>query len=176
MGLWIVGILAGLVVFDLLVHLAFALFAVRIFERKIPFTVTGHPPVPEAERIAFPTTGSLTLRGALYRQPVRPSRGTIVFCPELEGNHWSALSYCRGLWENGYDIRAFDFRNQGEGDHFPGYAPLRSGMRGIDATWRGTGRWGWSVSVAAEAPPWPPRRSVPTFARSPAKEPFPPER
>ena len=124
MGLWIVGILAGLVVFDLLVHLAFALFAVRIFERKIPFTVTGHPPVPEAERIAFPTTGSLTLRGALYRQPVRPSRGTIVFCPELEGNHWSALSYCRGLWENGYDILAFDFRNQGESDHLPGYEPL----------------------------------------------------
>jgi pimeloyl-ACP methyl ester carboxylesterase len=123
-GWSIVGIVAGVIVFDLLVHLGFALFAVRIFERKIPFTVTNHPPHPEAERIDFPSSGGITLRGAIYKQAARPSHGLIVFCPELEGNHWSALSYCAGLWENGYDILAFDFRNQGESDHLQGYDPL----------------------------------------------------
>jgi pimeloyl-ACP methyl ester carboxylesterase len=123
-GWWIVGIIAGLIVFDLLVHVAFALFAVRIFERKIPFTVNSHPPHPEAERVSFLSTKGIVLRGALYRQAARPARGLIIFCPELEGNHWSALSYCAGLWEGGYDVLAFDFRNQGESDHLSGYDPL----------------------------------------------------
>lgn len=124
MGWWIVSIVAGVLVFDLLIHICFALFAVRIFEKKIPFSVVGHPPRPEAERIDFPSSDNVTLRGAIYRQEHRPSRGLIIFCPELEGNHWSALSYCHGLWKQGYDILAFDFRNQGESDHMPGYDPL----------------------------------------------------
>ncbi len=124
MGGWIVGILVGLVVLDLLVHAVFAVMVVPIFERKIPFAVEGHPPVPDVERIAFPSTNSVTLRGCLYRHETRPPRGLVIFCPELEGNHWSALSYCQGLWDAGFDILAFDFRNQGESDHLAGYEPL----------------------------------------------------
>jgi pimeloyl-ACP methyl ester carboxylesterase len=48
----------------------------------------------------------------------------ILFCPELDGNHWSAMSYCSALWNAGFDIFAFDFRNQGESDALPGYEPL----------------------------------------------------
>jgi pimeloyl-ACP methyl ester carboxylesterase len=66
----------------------------------------------------------LTLRGSLYRHEDRASRGIIVFCHEFGANHWSALSYCEGLWEAGFDILAFDFRNQGESDEMPGYEPI----------------------------------------------------
>lgn len=47
-----------------------------------------------------------------------------MFCPELEGSHWSAGVYARGLLESGFQVVAFDFRSEGESDHQPCYAPL----------------------------------------------------
>ena len=35
-----------------------------------------------------------------------------------------ALQYCQGLWDAGYDILSFDFRNQGESDAMENYAPI----------------------------------------------------
>ncbi len=96
----------------------------RAFERKLPFSVEPAAPGSNAERVSFPTAGGLTLRGSLYRHEVRPPRGLIIFCPELGGNHWCALNYCQGLWDAGFNILAFDFRNQGESDAMGGYDPL----------------------------------------------------
>ena len=61
---------------------------------------------------------------AFIDMPRRPAKGLILFCPELEGSHWSASSYAHGLLEAGFDVVSFDFRSQGESDAHPGYAPL----------------------------------------------------
>ena len=73
-------------------------------------------PDPKAESIEFKTTDGLTLRGSLHRQPERNPKGLILFCPETDGSHWSAMSYCHALVEDGFDILSFDFRGQGESD------------------------------------------------------------
>lgn len=122
---WIVaGILAGLVIFDLLLHVVYGAVMLRSFERKLPFDVESHAPDADAEQIEFETTGGLTLRGSLYTQQERPARGLVIFCPELGGNHWSAGWYARGLFEAGFALLAFDFRNQGDSDVDANYDPL----------------------------------------------------
>lgn len=121
---WALGILAGVIVLDLLLRLPFIRVVIPVFEQMPPFGVKPAEPDEEAERVEFPTTNDLTLRGSLYRHTEEPSRGLIIFCPELGGNHWMALRYCRGLWDAGFDILAFDFRNQGDSDALSGYEPL----------------------------------------------------
>ncbi|HID21319.1 MAG TPA: alpha/beta fold hydrolase, partial [Planctomycetaceae bacterium] len=123
--IWPLGVIIGLIA---IAEVAANWWAVRVIFSVIdtapPFNVEPHPPNEAGKPISFPTTHGLTLRGSLYRQTDQPSRGLIIFCHELGGNHWSALSYCEGLWEAGFDILAFDFRNQGESDALPGYEPL----------------------------------------------------
>ncbi len=116
-------LLAGLVL-DLALRYPAARLILPVFERKPPF---GNPPeCPQdcGEIVSFPTTNGLQLRGRIYRQPHQPARGVIVFCPEMEGNSSSAPFYCESLWNAGYDVFGFDFRNQGESDFQPGYEPL----------------------------------------------------
>lgn len=96
----------------------------KIFETKPPFNVPIYPPQPQAETVEFPTTDGLLLRGSLYRAADQPARGLILFFPELDGTHWSVMSYAESLVQAGFDLFAFDFRNQGESDSQPGYAPL----------------------------------------------------
>lgn len=126
MGIWTALLLAAgiLLLADLVLHLVAVRLVLPQFERKIPFGVEPAQPNPSAETVSFPTTNGLTLRGSYYKHTSQPSRGLILFCPELGGNHWSALSYAGGLFEAGYDILSFDFRNQGESDALPGYDPL----------------------------------------------------
>ena len=123
-GWAVVCILGGLIAVDLLVHLVSALIMLPIFERKPPFNVQPAAPDPGAENIRISTSHGLELQGSLHRHFEQPARGLILFCPELGGNHWSAMSYCQGLWNAGFDILAFDFRNQGESDSMPDYDPL----------------------------------------------------
>lgn len=93
-------------------------------ENSPPFSVEQLPPHPDAEQVTFRTRDGLTLRGSLYIHTDRPARGLILFCHEFGGMHWSAQWYCAGLWEAGFNILAFDFRNQGSSDFLPGYEPL----------------------------------------------------
>lgn len=109
---------------DIVVRLICGRLILRHFERKIPFAVENPPPNPAAEAISFPTTHGLTLRGSLLRHSDQKPRGLVIFCPELEGNHWSAATYASGLYAGGYDVLSFDFRNQGESDALPGYHPM----------------------------------------------------
>lgn len=97
---------------------------VPIFEHRPAFGVEPSPPDADAEPISFPTTNGLMLRGALHRAAQQPARGLVIFCPEMQGNHWSAMTYAAPLHEAGYDILAFDFRNQGESDRSKTYEPL----------------------------------------------------
>lgn len=115
---------AVLIALDLVTRGYFVLKVLKIFETKPPFNVPIYPPHPQAQTVEIPTTNGLTLRGSVYLANEQPSRGVIVFFPELEGTHWSAISYAEGLIRAGYDLVSFDFRNQGESDHLPGYEPL----------------------------------------------------
>lgn len=120
----VIGIILGLIAIDLLVTIGYAFIILPIFERIPPFGVHPVDPHPDAEEIFFQNAHGLTLRGSLYQHQKQPSRGLILFCPELAGSHWSVMSYCEGLWNAGFDLIAFDFRNQGESDFQAGYEPL----------------------------------------------------
>ncbi|MBT4866496.1 MAG: alpha/beta fold hydrolase [Planctomycetaceae bacterium] len=122
---WIVGgLLVALFIIEFILHGLYGAIMLRSFVRKLPFNVEAHPQNPDAERIEFPTTNGLTLRGSLRRQVDGPSRGLIIFCPELGGEHWSADWYASSLLKDGFDLLAFDFRNQGESDAAKRYDPL----------------------------------------------------
>lgn len=121
---WVVVVVASVLVLNALVHLAFALVILRVFERRLPFSLEPADRDPDAESVAFSTAQGLTLRGSLHRSPKGSAPGLVIFCPELGGSHWAARSYCRGLLEAGFSVLAFDFRNQGESDALCGYDPL----------------------------------------------------
>ena len=50
--------------------------------------------------------------------------GVIVFCHELNGDRWNALPYVEDLRRRGFDVLAFDFRNQGSSSRTPDYDPM----------------------------------------------------
>ena len=108
---------------DLVVRVIYVRMIVRIFEAKPPFSAPTLPPHPMAETIEFPSSNGVILRGSLYRQRDRASRGLILFCPEMDCSHWSAVWYCGGLIDSGFDVMSFDFRGQGESDPQPDYVP-----------------------------------------------------
>ena len=56
--------------------------------------------------------------------PDLPLRGTVIFAHELDSSKYSAMRYCRGLIDAGYEVFAFDFRGQGESASEPGYRSL----------------------------------------------------
>lgn len=113
-----------LVALDLVMRAYFVRKVLKIFETKPPFSVPIYPPHPDAEPVETVSTDGLVLRGSLSRAAEQPARGLILFFPELEGTHWSALSYAESLVDSGYDLLSFDFRNQGESDAAEGYYPL----------------------------------------------------
>lgn len=120
----VIAIFGGLIAVDGLIHVVAAMVILPIFEREIPFGVQPAPPDSDAELISFPTSHGLTLRGSLHRRSHDELRGLILFCPELGGNHWSAMKYAAALRDAGFAVLSFDFRNQGDSDHLPKYAPL----------------------------------------------------
>jgi alpha-beta hydrolase superfamily lysophospholipase len=121
---WLLLLLILLVASDLVVQCVYVRLVLRIFETKPPFAVPSFPPDPAAEQISFVTADGVTLRGSIHRPVLRSVKGLILFCPELEGSHWSAATYAHGLLESGFAVLSFDFRSQGESDSQPGYAPL----------------------------------------------------
>lgn len=77
------------------------------------------------EDVEFWAADGLSLRGTLLlrRDRAAPPRGMIVFAPEYKNSRETVARYCRALWEAGYDLFAFDFRNQGESAEESGYTP-----------------------------------------------------
>ena len=108
---------------DLIVHLIYVRLILGIFETKPPFSVASCPSDPNAELVSCVTSDGITLRGSIHGAKGQ-RKGVILFCPELEGSHWSAGTYARGLLDAGYVVVSFDFRGQGESDSQPGYDPL----------------------------------------------------
>jgi uncharacterized protein len=121
---WLLATLGIVVLIDVIIRSTYVPIALRVVETVPPFNVPAYSPVAEAEPIAFSNSDGMLLRGSIYRPHDRPLRGVILFCPELAGNHWSALSYAQGLVDAGFVLVSFDFRGQGESDPMPGYEPI----------------------------------------------------
>lgn len=120
----LLGLLAGLLLAEVLIQVRAVRVVLALIENSPPFRVQLLPPDPDAERFEAVTPDGLTLRGSIYRQPGEHKRGLIVFCHEFGSNHWSAMLYSGALWKAGFDVLSFDFRNLGESDKQPGYVPL----------------------------------------------------
>lgn len=105
-------------------HVAIVRLALRMFEYAPPLKVDDSEADPRAEVVRFSTSQGNALAGCLFRQTHRSARGLILFCHELGADKWSAMTYCEGLFAQGYDVFAFDFRNHGESDRVSGYEPI----------------------------------------------------
>ncbi|MDA1016554.1 MAG: alpha/beta fold hydrolase [Planctomycetota bacterium] len=124
---WIIAgvlIISAIVVSELIMHIVLVPRIASHFERMPNFKVEPGKPDDEAVSIGFATSDGLNLQGCHYHHQDEAPRGVIVFCHELKGNRWTAMSYCQALWQAGFDVVAFDFRNHGDSDHQPGYQPL----------------------------------------------------
>lgn len=96
----------------------------RIFAESPPFIIPRGTKREGAEDVRFPTFGGMWLKGCYIRTPLPHRKGVILFGLEFGSNRWACQSYCEGLLQAGYDIFAFEPRNQGESDKIPGYEPL----------------------------------------------------
>jgi pimeloyl-ACP methyl ester carboxylesterase len=117
-------LLVVLIALDLAVHVIYVRLILRIFETKPPMSVASCPLDPAAELVSCVTGDGITLRGSIHCSTSSLAKGVILFCPELEGSHWSAATYARGLLDAGFKVVSFDFRSQGDSDSQPGYDPL----------------------------------------------------
>lgn len=97
---------------------------VRIFEERPFFIVPRGAPVDGAEDVRFETDSGFTLRGC-YLKAAAPRRGVVLFGPEFGSDRWSCHQYCGTLLDAGFDLFAFEPRNQGESETDPTYAPLQ---------------------------------------------------
>lgn len=96
-----------------------------IFENVPPFGVVPAEISPNARQLKIRTQDGLTLAGSLHPPASgKTARGLIIFCPELNGNHWMATHYCHSLLQQEFAVLSFDFRNQGESEHQSDYSPI----------------------------------------------------
>jgi pimeloyl-ACP methyl ester carboxylesterase len=100
-------------------------YLVRIFQEKPLFIVPRGQPVEGAEEVQFTTADGLTLHGCYFRTSSRERQGVILFGVEFGSNCWSCVPYCDHLVASGFDVFAFEPRNQGESDCKPEYEPLQ---------------------------------------------------
>jgi uncharacterized protein len=97
------------------VRIMYISYAERILQEIPFFNVPRGQPVPGAEQIQLPTADGLALAGCYF--PARqPRRGVIMFGLEFGSNRWSCLAYCEHLIDAGYDVFAYEPRNQGDSD------------------------------------------------------------
>ncbi len=98
-------------------------YLVRIFTEKPLFIIPQGKPVTEAEDVRFPVAPGLSLAGC-YLRGKGPRRGVILFGLEFGSNRWACVPYSEHLLDAGYDVFAFESRNQGDSDATPGYEPM----------------------------------------------------
>jgi pimeloyl-ACP methyl ester carboxylesterase len=81
-------------------------------------------PLRDAEFVEFPARDGTKLRGSYLANTAWRRKGVIVFCHEINGDRWNALPYVEDLRRRGFDVLAFDFRNQGSSSRVPDYDPV----------------------------------------------------
>lgn len=97
----------------------------RIFAEKPIFVIPRGPIVEDAEDVRLKTPDGLELRAAYIKTTAEKRKGVILFGLEYGANRWSSVPYCDHLRAAGYDIFAYEPRNQGESDRQPDYEPLQ---------------------------------------------------
>jgi uncharacterized protein len=94
------------------------------FEEPPLFLPLRVGPIPEGESIEFAAADGLTLAGTYLRARTAGRAGVMVYCHEFLSNRWSYRPYVDHLRDLGFDVFTFDFRNHGESQAEPGYAPM----------------------------------------------------
>lgn len=97
---------------------------VRAFQERPLFIIPRGERDPSAEEVRFPTADGMTLHGA-YFKAAPPRKGVIVFGIEYGSDLWASRPYCDALIQAGYDVFAYEPRNQGESDTIPNFEPLQ---------------------------------------------------
>jgi predicted alpha/beta hydrolase len=118
------GIGVYLISLSIYLRVKYVKIMVRIFQEKPLFVVPRGEPLPEAEDVTFRSRDGVTLRGC-YLTARQPRRGVILFGLEFGSNRWSCRPYVEHLLDAGFDVFAFETRNQGESGETPGYDPLQ---------------------------------------------------
>jgi pimeloyl-ACP methyl ester carboxylesterase len=108
----------------IVIQFAISRAVMRMLENAPPLNAGDFGTDSRATELSFETEDGLSLQACHFTQPDRTSRGLVLFCHELGGSRWSAMSYCEGLFEAGFDVLSFDFRNHGSSDKQAGYEPL----------------------------------------------------
>lgn len=130
MWLWIpviaiASLLGSFLLYTGIVCLIFLPTMMRVFEEPPLFIPPDEAPDESVETVRFQSRGGLSLVGSWFPALGQERRGTIIFCHEYLANRWSCQPYCAPLRENGFDVFAFDFRNHGDSESSPGYAPMQ---------------------------------------------------
>lgn len=120
----LLGVYACLLVILVIAWFVYVPLVIRIFSETPFLLADSSHPVEGGEECEFPTADGLVLRGVYFATPARPRLGVVMFCHELTSDRWSALRYLDDLRERGFDVFAFDFRNQGASDRQGGYEPM----------------------------------------------------
>jgi uncharacterized protein len=121
----IASLIAIFALYTAIVCLIFLPTMLRVFEEMPIFVPPNERPDPTAENVRFQARAGVWLQGSWLRTSSSERLGTIIFCHEYLSNRWSCRPYCEQLRENGFDIFAFDFRNHGDSESSPGYAPMQ---------------------------------------------------
>jgi pimeloyl-ACP methyl ester carboxylesterase len=100
-------------------------YLLRIFQEKPLFVVPRGEKPTNAEDVELKADDGLTLRGCYLKTPAPERKGVILFGLEFGSNRWACRPYCEKLLEAGYDVFAFEPRNQGESEKDPNYEPLQ---------------------------------------------------
>jgi fermentation-respiration switch protein FrsA (DUF1100 family) len=117
-------VMVGLIGLHVYLHRKYVPVVSRIFQEKPLFVIPRGQPLPDAEVVDFPTTNGLTLHGCYLKAKGR-RRGVILFGLEFGSTCWSCWSYVEHLVAAGFDVFAFESRNQGESGRMEGYEPLQ---------------------------------------------------
>lgn len=116
--------LIAITIMMIVIQLAISRAVMRMLENAPPLNAGDFGADSRATELSFATEDRLSLQACHFKQTERPSRGLVLFCHELGGNRWSAMSYCEGLFAAGFEILSFDFRNHGSSEKQAGYEPL----------------------------------------------------
>src|SRR5262249_31607902 len=94
------------------------------FEDRPLFLPLRVSPVETGQLVEFPTEDGLRLSGSYLRARTHQRAGVFIYCHEYLSDRWSFHPYVDPLRDLGFDIFAFDFRNQGASPRGPGSARM----------------------------------------------------
>jgi pimeloyl-ACP methyl ester carboxylesterase len=97
----------------------------RIFLEMPLFIIPRGQPDAAAEDISFTSTDGLKLRGCYLPTTNGTRKGVILFGLEFGSNRWAAVPACADLRAAGFDVFAYEPRNQGDSDTQPGFEPMQ---------------------------------------------------